>query len=82
MKNYFIEEMLNIVDLDRKISHEKLAEKTEDTLMDDTNYKKLKFPADVRVLDSNITEICKSLGRVFLRSLTPASHFVFVYNDE
>ncbi|KAG0040989.1 FACT complex subunit spt16 [Podila clonocystis] len=46
MKNYFIEEMLNIVDLDRKISHEKLAEKTEDVLMDDKNYKKLKFPAD------------------------------------
>jgi hypothetical protein len=58
MKNYFIEEMLNIVDLDRKISHEKLAEKTEDTLMDDKNYKKLKFPADVCIPGSDITEIC------------------------
>ncbi|KAG0343552.1 FACT complex subunit spt16 [Podila humilis] len=46
MKNYFIEEMLNIVDQERKISHEKLAEKTEDVLMDESNYKRLKFPAD------------------------------------
>lgn len=59
MKNYFIEEMLNIVDLDRKISHEKLAEKTEDVLMDDKNYKKLKFPADVRVLNTMLLRFCK-----------------------
>ncbi|KAF9426598.1 FACT complex subunit spt16 [Podila epigama] len=46
MKNYFIEEMSKIIDEERKISHEKFSEKTEDVLLDDRNFKKLKFPAD------------------------------------
>ncbi|KAF9205553.1 FACT complex subunit spt16 [Haplosporangium sp. Z 27] len=47
MKNYFIEEMSQIIDEERKITHEKFAEKTEDVLLDDKMFKQLKFPADV-----------------------------------
>ena len=47
MKNYFIEEMSQIIDEERKITHEKFAEKTEDALLDEKMYKRLKFPADV-----------------------------------
>ncbi|KAF9962002.1 FACT complex subunit spt16 [Mortierella alpina] len=46
MKNYFIEEMSQIIDEERKITHEKFAEKTEDALLDEKMYKRLKFPAD------------------------------------
>lgn len=48
MKNYFIEEMWTLVDDQRKVTHSALAEQTEDVLMDEQQYKKLKFPADVR----------------------------------
>ncbi|KAF8975981.1 FACT complex subunit spt16 [Entomortierella lignicola] len=47
MKNYFIEEMSQIIDEERKITHEKFAEKTEDVLLDEKMFKQLKFPADV-----------------------------------
>ncbi|KAI1312608.1 FACT complex subunit spt16 [Mortierella claussenii] len=46
MKNYFIEEMTQIIDEERKITHEKFSEKTEDALLDEKMYKQLKFPAD------------------------------------
>ncbi|KAF9916544.1 FACT complex subunit spt16, partial [Lobosporangium transversale] len=46
MKNYFIEEMTQIIDEERKITHEKFSEKTEDALLDEKMYKRLKFPAD------------------------------------
>ncbi|KAF9174824.1 FACT complex subunit spt16 [Mortierella sp. AD011] len=46
MKNYFIEEMSQIIDEERKITHEKFAEKTEDVLLDERMFKQLKFPAD------------------------------------
>ncbi|KAF9107211.1 FACT complex subunit spt16 [Mortierella sp. AM989] len=46
MKNYFIEEMSQIIDEERKITHEKFAEKTEDVLLDEKMFKQLKFPAD------------------------------------
>lgn len=47
MKNWFIDEMSKIIDEERKITHEKFAEKTEDVLLDEKMFKKLKFPADV-----------------------------------
>ena len=50
MKNWFIDEMSKIIDEERKITHEKFAEKTEDVLLDDKMFKKLKFPADVSIL--------------------------------
>ncbi|OAQ33302.1 metallopeptidase family M24 protein [Linnemannia elongata AG-77] len=46
MKNWFIDEMSKIIDEERKITHEKFAEKTEDVLLDEKMFKKLKFPAD------------------------------------
>ncbi|KAF9581674.1 FACT complex subunit spt16 [Lunasporangiospora selenospora] len=46
MRNYFIEEMSEVIDQDRKITHEKFAEQTEDILLNEKMYKKLKFPAD------------------------------------
>lgn len=49
MKNWFIDEMSKIIDEERKITHEKFAEKTEDVLLDDKMFKKLKFPADVSI---------------------------------
>ncbi|KAI8362394.1 FACT complex subunit spt16 [Mortierella sp. GBAus27b] len=50
MKNYFIEEMSQIIDEERKITHEKFADKMENALTDERMYKQLKFPADVRCL--------------------------------
>ncbi|KAK3814140.1 MAG: putative SPT16-general chromatin factor [Benniella sp.] len=47
MKNYFIEEMSQIIDEERKITHEKFADKMENVLSDEKMYKQLKFPADV-----------------------------------
>ncbi|KAF9359172.1 FACT complex subunit spt16 [Mortierella sp. NVP85] len=47
MKNYFIEEMSQIIDEERKITHEKFADKMENVLTDEKMYKQLKFPADV-----------------------------------
>ncbi|KAG0220695.1 FACT complex subunit spt16 [Mortierella sp. GBA43] len=47
MKNYFIEEMSQIIDEERKITHEKFADKMENALTDERMYKQLKFPADV-----------------------------------
>lgn len=52
MKNYFIEEMSQIIDEERKITHEKFADKMENALTDEKMYKQLKFPADVRCLGS------------------------------
>lgn len=49
MKNWFIDEMSKIIDEERKITHEKFAEKTEDVLLDEKMFKKLKFPADVSI---------------------------------
>ncbi|KAF8929066.1 putative SPT16-general chromatin factor [Dissophora ornata] len=46
MKNYFIEEMSQIIDEERKITHMEFAEKTEDVLLNEKMYKQLKFPAD------------------------------------
>ncbi|KAG0299854.1 FACT complex subunit spt16, partial [Dissophora globulifera] len=46
MKNYFIEEMSQIIDEERKITHMAFAGKTEDVLLDEKMYKQLKFPAD------------------------------------
>jgi hypothetical protein len=48
MKNYFIEEMWTLIDDQRKITHDALAEQTEEVLMDEQQYRTLKFPADVR----------------------------------
>lgn len=63
MKNYFIEEMSQIIDEERKITHEKFADKMENTLADEKMYKQLKFPADVRCLGS------RSYGHKTCRSL-------------
>ncbi|KAI7820538.1 putative SPT16-general chromatin factor [Gamsiella multidivaricata] len=68
MRNYFIEEMSKIIDEERKITHEKLADKMEAALMDEKMYKQLKFPADVRNPEWCYTPIIQSGGDYDLKT--------------
>ncbi|KAJ3168124.1 FACT complex subunit spt16 [Irineochytrium annulatum] len=55
MKNYFLEEFQNIIDSNKKVTHEKLALNTEAALQDDRKRAKLKFPKDVA---AEMVEMC------------------------
>ncbi|KAI8393680.1 FACT complex subunit-domain-containing protein [Radiomyces spectabilis] len=71
MKNYFIDEMSTIVDEEKKVSHEKLAEQTEEALLDPKMAKRLRIPPEVENkddIDWCYTPIIQSGGNYDLRS--------------
>ncbi len=47
MKNYFINEMSNFVDSNKKVSHERFALLIESTLLDERKRQMLKLPSEV-----------------------------------
>jgi nucleosome binding factor SPN SPT16 subunit len=49
MKHYFTEEMSKIIDEEKDVSHEKLADMTENALEDPKLEKRIRLPAEVRL---------------------------------
>lgn len=47
MKHYFTEEMSKIIDEEKEVSHEKLADMTENALDDPKLEKRIRLPAEV-----------------------------------
>ncbi|KAL1917850.1 uncharacterized protein VTP21DRAFT_3684 [Calcarisporiella thermophila] len=70
MQNFFVEEMTSIIDQEKNVTHEKIAELTESALMDEKQAKKLRIPPDVNLdyLDWCYTPIIQSGGQYDLRS--------------
>ena len=48
MSEYFVDEMARIVDEEKSITHQKMAEKVEAAVFDERLRKKIRFPSDVR----------------------------------
>lgn len=59
MKNYFNNEMSAIIDEEKPMTHEKLAELTEASLYDEKLQKKMRIPNDVSNLNVNIGNCCE-----------------------
>jgi len=68
MKNYFIEEMWKLIDEERNITHSDFADQTEEILLDEAKYTRLKFPADVSFLlrTSSVSCVYEKWARVKL----------------
>ena len=49
MKNYFIEELETILDQDKKVTHEKIAQDMEKIFQDEKQFSKLGFPQDASI---------------------------------
>ncbi|RUS30293.1 hypothetical protein BC938DRAFT_479592 [Jimgerdemannia flammicorona] len=58
MKNYFIDEMSAIIDEEKSVSHEKLAELTEGSMFDEKLQRRMRIPSDVSNIDLACQWIC------------------------
>ncbi|KAI9595339.1 FACT complex subunit spt16 [Syncephalis fuscata] len=70
MKHYFVKEMSALVDEEKSITHDKLSEMIENTLLDDKKHASIRFPADADAdtVDWCYSPIVQSGGKFDLRS--------------